>query len=80
MEKETRKAGGRGAEKGKEGREIMLVFLSVCHLLQPGGPPPLGCLGERLRWVSQATPRITRLPLSGSMLSTDNNPEGISDL
>lgn len=41
MEKETRKVGGGGAEKGKEGREIMLVFF-LTHVIfcSLGGPHP----------------------------------------
>lgn len=63
-----RKAGGPGVAPRREKKKISNVsFLSnPCHLLQPGGPPPLGWLGERLSWISQAPPGMPGLPLGGS--------------
>lgn len=78
MEKRDQ-AGGRGCREGKEGREIMLVFFpDPCHL-QPGATPGLP-RGEAPGGSPRPTPRMPGLPLGGSMLSTDNNPEGISQI
>ena len=83
MEKETSKAGRPGVAPRREKKKINRVsFLSnPCHLLQPWGPPTPGLArGEAQVGLPGPHQGCQACHLVARMLSTDNNPEGISDL